>query len=1043
MEMQLMPSDYDKIRADNILEYGQGTRHLSFLGRLYTDRTHFIFELLQNAEDASASKVLFQLFEDKLEVFHNGRLFDENDVRGICGVGEGTKSEDLTQIGKFGIGFKSVYAYTTKPEIHSGDESFRIENYVRPCAVHQQDIGNSWTTLFTFPFNKEDVEPAIACREISKRLRKLSARPLLFIRKIKEIEYSLPDGMGGAYLRDEITRGGAREVTVIGQNNGEDESERWLIFERPVEVPDPAEDCPHQVPVEIGFRLKKNYREQREEVVRVKDSPLVVFFPTEKETRFGFLIQGPYKTTPARDNIPKEDVWNTALVHETACLIADVLPQLKDLSLLDVSLLEALPIRPEDFPADGMFYPIFKAVSEALETKELIPADDGSFASAQEAKLARGEGLRNLLIGKHLQVLFKANSPMKWLTGAITQDRTPDLRLYLMDQLKIEEVRPEKFIDLLTDNFLKIQADSWIIQFYSFLGTDRTDIWKKPNAPLRRKAILRLEDNTHVVPFKDDGTPNAYLPSTTLTNFPTIKKSIFANEASADFLKRLGLIEPDLFAELIEFIIPKYTNAGTNINIEENINDLKTIKKLLNEPHSVSSSSSLAKLRILLSQLGLENYENGFSENGSKQIVPLLLRDWVLPSIPLIKACNGPEIKYKAPKDVYENNSSLKLFFHDTQKAWFISDDYPDDVSSLFEQLGINKLPKVKKQSSNNDGFVIISEQHGYHRRGLKGFDPDIEVEGLDNALAYPTVEKSMFIWNKIVLPNAECIRGTIEKSSRQTYEKSSKEEHISESFGRLLIDSRWLPGTNGKFHWPGEISLNELPDQFERSEKLVGLLSMKKDIVAKLAEEAGVNKETIELVRELERNPDLLKSVQEQIKKRKDTEFPTQKVIDPDRRKIKVNEDLQVGAEKQYEKRTRSVRVSEATQYVRTWLQNQYKNKDGQMVCQICKKEMPFKKLDGEYYFEAVEAFTKDIFTKEHEAQFLTLCPLCAAMYKELVKKDETAMAGLRKTLLEMDALEAPLRLGDLETSIKFVEAHLCDIKTILEDTRRSEEEP
>ena len=27
-----MPADYDKIRDDNIREYGQGTRHLSFLG---------------------------------------------------------------------------------------------------------------------------------------------------------------------------------------------------------------------------------------------------------------------------------------------------------------------------------------------------------------------------------------------------------------------------------------------------------------------------------------------------------------------------------------------------------------------------------------------------------------------------------------------------------------------------------------------------------------------------------------------------------------------------------------------------------------------------------------------------------------------------------------------------------------------------------------------------------------------------------------------------------------------------------------------------
>jgi len=39
------------------------------------------------------------------------------------------------------------------------------------------------------------------------------------------------------------------------------------------------------------------------------------------------------------------------------------------------------------------------------------------------------------------------------------------------------------------------------------------------------------------------------------------------------------------------------------------------------------------------------------------------------------------------------------------------------------------------------------------------------------------------------------------------------------------------------------------------------------------------------------------------------------------------------------------------------------------------------------------------------------------------------------------MDSLEAPLRLGDLETTIQFVETHLCDIKTILEEIGRSED--
>src|SRR4051812_25463290 len=112
-----MPSDYSGIRAENIRQYGEGVRHLAFLGRLYADRTHFIFELLQNAEDAHATLLSFDLYTDRLEVRHNGRPFTTDDVVGICGVDDSTKSDDLTAIGKFGIGFKSVYAYTRSPEV--------------------------------------------------------------------------------------------------------------------------------------------------------------------------------------------------------------------------------------------------------------------------------------------------------------------------------------------------------------------------------------------------------------------------------------------------------------------------------------------------------------------------------------------------------------------------------------------------------------------------------------------------------------------------------------------------------------------------------------------------------------------------------------------------------------------------------------------------------------------------------------------------------------------------------------------------------------
>ena len=807
-----MPSDYDQIRADNIREYGEGTRHLSFLGRLYTDRTHFIFELLQNAEDAGASRVLFQLFEDKLEVFHDGRLFDEKDVRGICGVGEGTKTEDLTQIGKFGIGFKSVYAYTRTPEVHSGHESFRIENYVRPYAVQPRDIGDSWTTLFTFPFNKEDVEPEIACREISGRLRKLSARTLLFLRKTREIEYGLPDGINGVYLRDEVIRGGAREVTVIGQNNGEEESESWLIFERPVEVPDPGKDCPHHVPVEIGFRLENNEKEHRDEVVRVKDSPLVVYFPTEKETRFGFLIQGPYKTTPARDNIPKDDDWNATLVRETALLIADVLPQLKDLGLLSVSLLEALPIRMDDFPPGSMFYPIVVAVREALAAKELLPADDGSFVSARNAKMASAEWLRKLLREEQLKLLHKTE--FKWISGEVTGRGRHDLWKYIREELEVEEVTPDSFARKVDSTFFKSQTDQWIVDFYRQLLNQKA-LWKKgsgsywdSDGPLRKKPFIRLQDGSQVRPFGDDDKPNAYVPAESALDvlLPTVKAEIVKDDEARRFLSDLKLPEFDIVAEVIEHVIPKYTLTPP-LKLDEHQRDIENIL----EAFKTDSQEKRTRLKKAL------------------QESPFILAQ---------SSISGDEV-YRKPKELYFQDDTLEMYFSGNSEVGFVSSIYQKSALDVFKDIGVSEDVRIYRRAPDYRGFVKIRDWHGSHERGLCGFDPDIQVEGLTHALASPTIEKSVFIWSCIAIPNAECIRGTIERSSMQTYENSSKEDRVSESFGRLLKESKWLPGTDGQLHYPSDLSLSDLPEQFECDEKLAEMLGMKKDVVAKLAEEA------------------------------------------------------------------------------------------------------------------------------------------------------------------------------------------------------------
>src|SRR6266566_3560297 len=109
-----MGSDYRAIAAKHIEDYGTKVEKYGevLLARLYSDRTHFLYELMQNAEDAlgqaSASRdstLRIALHEDRLTVSHSGRAFSTQDVISICSLGESTKSEDLTAIGKFGIGF--------------------------------------------------------------------------------------------------------------------------------------------------------------------------------------------------------------------------------------------------------------------------------------------------------------------------------------------------------------------------------------------------------------------------------------------------------------------------------------------------------------------------------------------------------------------------------------------------------------------------------------------------------------------------------------------------------------------------------------------------------------------------------------------------------------------------------------------------------------------------------------------------------------------------------------------------------------------------
>ena len=214
-------------------------------------------------------------------------------------------------------------------------------------------------------------------------------------------------------------------MTIIGQQDGERErDEEWLVFSRFVD----AGDGSQSKPVEIAFSCVQDESAAFQRIRRVERSPLVVFFPTVVETHLGFLVQGPYRTTPSRDNIPNDDDWNRHLVNETSSLLRETFCWLRNNDFLDTEALQCLPLYPAKFGDTSMFKPLFEGTKDALSSESLLPRFDSGYMVAPCARLGRTQALRDLFSPAQLTALYLKEHELAWLIADITQDRVPDLR---------------------------------------------------------------------------------------------------------------------------------------------------------------------------------------------------------------------------------------------------------------------------------------------------------------------------------------------------------------------------------------------------------------------------------------------------------------------------------------------------------------------------------------------------------------------------------------------------------------------------------------
>lgn len=609
---------------------GMLKRSLERIIQLYTDKSHFVYELLQNAEDASASKIRFVAKDNQLEVYHDGNPFTEENLQALCDIGKSDKVEDLNKIGEFGVGFKSVFGICETVKLYSQSKNsgsnFAVEivDFTKPVDIMQQALPPEFTTKFVFEYCVGESFSGFKTIEslrksISSRLKTLGYSALLFMKNLQSIEFQIQmmeDLAQGRYAvkREHLSKA----CSMVSSAGAEEARDHYLVYSK--DVPNMQSRT-----VNIAYLLVKN-KEGSVRFQRPQDPYISVFFPTETESKLNFIVQGPFRTTPNRSSIPFDDDDNRDLAKLIAELLSESVLDIRKRGLLDVHFLSLLPTKEPDRLVDWLFLPVLAQVKRLMIEEDILPTTEGGFTNANHAVLARGAEITKVFSGDILtdflnrfedehELLFFEDGEITywpendeyepthtllryhWVDTRITENTFPELHRFLSGDLNITIIRPEGIPGFINKRvlFFENRSAEWLNLFYQFLTqqSKASDILN-PSRYTSRSMILmpfiKTSGGQFVAPYRETGggfggelRQNIYLPTTSqLSNLLYVDSELFSKFPIL-FKDALNLTIPDEFSYFMISFKERYHVPGGTIDLEQYFQDVVRVLNYLDD----------------------------------------------------------------------------------------------------------------------------------------------------------------------------------------------------------------------------------------------------------------------------------------------------------------------------------------------------------------------------------------------------------------------------------------------------------------------------
>ncbi|XP_010527472.1 PREDICTED: uncharacterized protein LOC104804807 isoform X2 [Tarenaya hassleriana] len=398
---------------------------------LYSQDSHFILELVQNADDNRYPELVeptlaFFLHRTGIVVLNNECGFTPENIRALCDVGRSTKKGSTGYIGKKGIGFKSVFRVSDAPEIHSNGFHFKFDisegqiGYILPTVVPPYDVDSlnrmlsghalqlkdaRWNTCVALPFRSVITESSLV-NNVEPMFSDLHPSLLLFLHRLQCIVYRNMIDDSFLVMRKEVV-----SENIIKVSCGEN-SLTWFVESEKLNAANLRADV-QKTEIAIAFRLDEledgTYRSC------VIQEPIFAYLPL-RTYGLKFILQGDFILTSSREDVDEDSPWNQWLLSELPGLFVGALRSFCSLPSFRENLGKAVSTYMELVPLAGEVHGFFSCLTRTiisrLRTTNCLLLEGDNDHWVPPCKVLRGWNenarvlLKDCLLQEHLGLGF-------------------------------------------------------------------------------------------------------------------------------------------------------------------------------------------------------------------------------------------------------------------------------------------------------------------------------------------------------------------------------------------------------------------------------------------------------------------------------------------------------------------------------------------------------------------------------------------------------------------------------------------------------------